>query len=177
MTAPKKLAQDELVATLPRLRRYARVLTSDLHRADELVLDTLVGAWRRQHLWQQGTIVRTWLFTIMHRLHRKRSIHLRGKLSQMLTRAHDEAANIWQIPTRVTESSHAERSDILARLSRLPVEQREVLLLVVVEELSYGDIATLLGVSIETVMATLTSAREGMRLLSFDSFLTEKVVK
>src|SRR3954452_17749118 len=51
---------------IPRLRRYARALTRDALRADDLVQDTLVRALTKQHLWQTGTNLRAWLFTLMH---------------------------------------------------------------------------------------------------------------
>src|ERR671921_1571956 len=51
---------------IPRLRRYARALTRDPNRADDLVQDTLVRALAKQHLWQAGTNLRAWLFTLMH---------------------------------------------------------------------------------------------------------------
>src|ERR1700752_3087744 len=51
---------------IPRLRRYARALTRDVNRADDLVQDTLVRAIAKEHLWQAGTNLRAWLFTLMH---------------------------------------------------------------------------------------------------------------
>jgi RNA polymerase sigma-70 factor, ECF subfamily len=51
---------------IPRLRRYARALTRDSNRADDLVQDTLVRGIAKAHLWQAGTDIRAWLFTIMH---------------------------------------------------------------------------------------------------------------
>src|SRR3954464_320244 len=51
---------------IPRLRRYARALTRNFERADDLVQDTLVRALVKQHLWQAGTNLRAWLFTLMH---------------------------------------------------------------------------------------------------------------
>src|ERR1700752_1814996 len=54
---------------IPRLRRYARALTRDVNRADDLVQDTLVRALAKQQLWQPGTNLRAWLFTLMHNQH------------------------------------------------------------------------------------------------------------
>ena len=51
---------------IPRLRRYARALTRNIERADDLVQDTLIRALTKQHLWQAGTNLRAWLFTLMH---------------------------------------------------------------------------------------------------------------
>ena len=66
---PDALPNPDLVAALPRLRRYARVLTGDLHRADDLVQDTLARAWEKRRLWQAGSDLRAWLFTIMHNVY------------------------------------------------------------------------------------------------------------
>src|SRR5258708_33994578 len=63
------LPHPELVAAIPRLRRYARVLTGDAVRADDLVQDTLARAWEKRHLWRQGSDLRAWRFTIMHNVH------------------------------------------------------------------------------------------------------------
>jgi RNA polymerase sigma-70 factor (ECF subfamily) len=51
---------------IPRLRRYARALTRDSNRADDLVQDTLLRGIAKAHLWQEGTDIHAWLFTIMH---------------------------------------------------------------------------------------------------------------
>ncbi len=71
MTAPPAagLPHPELVAAIPRLRRYARVLTGDAFRADDLVQDTLARAWEKRRLWKAGTDLRAWLFTVMHNIH------------------------------------------------------------------------------------------------------------
>ena len=54
---------------IPRLRRYARALTHDVERADDLVQSCLERAITKQHLWQPGTDLRAWLFTILHNQH------------------------------------------------------------------------------------------------------------
>ena len=63
------LPDPDLIAALPRLRRYARVLTGDVNRADDLVQDTLTRAWAKRSLWHAGSDLRAWLFTIMHNVH------------------------------------------------------------------------------------------------------------
>src|SRR5947208_7976182 len=70
----RKLMNDfhrRLEGEIPRLRRYARALTRNAVRADDLVQDTLARALRKEHLWQPGTDLRAWLFTIMHGRRRK----------------------------------------------------------------------------------------------------------
>jgi len=63
------LPQPDLVAAIPRLRRYARVLTGDPTRADDLVQDTLARGWEKRQMWQAGSNLRAWLFTIMHNVY------------------------------------------------------------------------------------------------------------
>src|SRR6202165_4378758 len=70
---PYTLPNPDLVATLPRLRRFARVLTGDVKRADDLVQDTLARAWEKRRSWHAGTDLRAWLFRIMHNAHANQS--------------------------------------------------------------------------------------------------------
>lgn len=161
MTAPDTHIQDELLALLPRLRRHARVLTADLRRADELVMETLTSArgWRSTPApWPQ---LRHWLFAVMHRLHGERSAQ--GPREQPPLPGTDRPAGAREPPPPATPLDGADADEMLARLSRLPVEQREVLALVVLEGLPYADIAALLDVPIGTVMSRLRCAREAMR--------------
>lgn len=162
MTAPDTHTQDDLLVLLPRLRRYARVLTADLLRADELVLETLTSAsrWRSPPApWPQ---LRHWLFAVMHRLHGEQSAQEPRKQPPP-PGADYHAAAAQELPPPVTAPDRADADEMLERLSRLPVEQREMLVLVVLERLSYADIAALLDVPIETVMSRLRWARAGMR--------------
>jgi RNA polymerase sigma-70 factor, ECF subfamily len=174
MTEP--LPNPELVAALPRLRRYARVLTGDVNRADDLVQDTLARAWEKRSLWRAGSDLRAWLFTIMHNVH----------INQFAARQREAAessidvntgSGAWEIPVRATQSDRVELFEILAHIGRLPAEQREVLLLAAVEELRYQDVARVLGVPVGTVMSRLNRAREKLRRATGESPLPLKVVK
>jgi RNA polymerase sigma-70 factor (ECF subfamily) len=162
MTAPNALFEGNFTDELPQLRRYARVLTGDVKQADRLVLATLACA-RKHHRWQQRVSLRTWLFTIMHRLHRKQLPHLWRKLRGFLVDANSASASTAEAPAPAFQRA-AEPYPILVHLARLPTEQREVLLLVVIERLAYAEAAGVLGVSIGTVLARLNRAREAMRL-------------
>src|SRR4051812_48251201 len=68
MSVEPPLPHPDLVAAIPRLRRYARVLTGDAARADDLVQETLARGWEKRRLWAAGTDLRAWLFTIMHNI-------------------------------------------------------------------------------------------------------------
>jgi len=162
MTAPDTHTHDDLLVLMPRLRRYARVLTADLRRADELVLETLTSASRWRSPPAPSPQLRHWLFAVMHRLHGERSAQ-EPREQPPLHGIDRHAAGARQPPPPATPLDRADADEMLARLSRLPVEQREVLALVVLEGLPYADIAALLDVPIGTVMSRLRCAREGMR--------------
>ena len=157
------LPQPDLLAALPRLRRYARVLTGDVTQADDLVQDTLARAWEKRRLWAAGSDLRAWLFTIMHNLFvNQRALARREKLHVSID-AGDDGGEAWQIPVRATQYTRMELVELMQHVGRLPVDQREVLLLAAVEELRYEDIAATLAIPIGTVMSRLSRARGRLR--------------
>lgn len=157
------MATDEIAALLephiPALRRYAWALLRDDDAADDLVQDTLERAVSRWHLRRRNGDLRAWLFTIEHNLF----VSCIRKWSRRGVRVGlDEAA-----VTAAREPDQDSRMglrDVLAGLDRLPDEQREVLLLVGVEDLSYEEAARVLGVPIGTVMSRLSRGRERLRI-------------
>ncbi len=171
------LPDPDLVAALPRLRRYARVLTGDVNRADDLVQDTLARAWEKRQLWQAGSDLRAWLFTIMHNVHVNQFSIRRRELAESSLDADDGPVAGWQIPVRATQSDRVELAEVLVQIGRLPTDQREVLMLAVVEELRYEEIARVQGVPIGTVMSRLNRAREKLRRMNADTPVPLKVVK
>src|ERR1700694_1489208 len=171
------LPDPDLMAALPRLRRYARVLTGDLNRADDLVQDTLTRAWAKRELWQEGSDLRAWLFTIMHNVHINQFSLRQREFSEISLDA-AAGAGAWEIPVRATQSDRVELAEIFVQIGRLPDEQREVLLLAAVEELRYQDIAKVLGVPLVTVRSRLNRAREKLRRMTGDAHAAPlKVVK
>ena len=124
---------DLIEREIPRLRRYARALTRSVDRADDLVQETLLRAVAKAHLWQAGTDLRAWLFTIMH-----------NQYVNMVRRAMREL----------------ERA-----LDCLPNEQREVLLLVGLEGMSYEAAAQILSVPVGTIRSRLSRGRCALRHL------------
>lgn len=143
---------------LPRLRRYARAMLGDRVAADDLVQDTLERAWSRITQWRPGSDLRAWLFGIMHNLQVDQL--RRGGLA---TSSLDDADEANDIPVRPTQTDLLEVMDLESALRQLPDEQREILLLVALEEMSYADIAALLGIPIGTVMSRLSRGRERLR--------------
>ncbi|WP_301103348.1 RNA polymerase sigma factor [Propionivibrio sp.] len=147
-----------LLAEIPRLRRYARALLGDRAAADDLVQDTLERAWRQLMQWQVGSDLRAWLFSIMHNLWVDQ---LRRPV--LPTQAID--GEDFEVPTRPTQADEREVKDLESALCLLPDEQREVVLLVALEEMSYTAISAMLGIPAGTVMSRLSRGRERLRLI------------
>jgi RNA polymerase sigma-70 factor, ECF subfamily len=145
---------------IPRLRRYARALTRDSNRADDLVQDTLVRGLAKAHLWQPGTDIRAWLFTIMH-----------NQYVNNVRRAQREGAivDVDQVASTLVATADPTVSRQLSELDRalgqLSKGQREVVLLVGLEGMSYDEAAKILRVPIGTIRSRLGRAREALRLL------------
>jgi RNA polymerase sigma-70 factor (ECF subfamily) len=146
----------EIVAHIPRLRRYARALAGDSHRADDLVQDTLERALAKFHLWRRGSDLRAWLFTIMHNVFINQ---LRARRELALDEA--VADGLQSAP----QSDPLELRDLDAALRQLPLEQREVLLLVSLEQLSYAEVSKALSIPAGTVMSRLSRGRARLRAL------------
>ena len=152
-------AQDEaaIVACIPGLRRYARGLLGGTDLADDLVQDTLERAWARFSFWQQRSDVRAWMFGIMH----NRFVDvLRARRSRPEDVANDAVP---EVAVRPRQTDGLELRDLDRLLQRLPAEQREVLLLIVTEDLTYRQVADALAIPIGTVMSRLSRARDRLR--------------
>ena len=146
-----------LVELIPRLRRYARALVGDRATADDLVQDTLERAWAKLHLYRRGTDLRAWLFTVMHNVHVNRV-----RASRLTDTLEDEMPELAQRPA---QGDALLVRDLDRAITRLPDEQRAVLLLVTLEEMSYEQVARTLGIPIGTVMSRLSRAREKLRAM------------
>ena len=149
----------DVVAWLPQLRRYARALTRDPAWADDLVQDTAERALTHVRAFRPDSNLRAWLLTILRHIY----------LDQL--RAHreitlDDDHGPWQsLEAPAGQVDSLVLRDVQRMLYRLPLEQREVLLLVCVEELSYQEASSVLGVPLGTVMSRVSRAREQMRLM------------
>ena len=136
-------------AAVPALRRYARALTRNAEVADDLVQDTLVRALRSEHLFHGGEL-RSWLYTILTNLNRNR-LRALARRPTMMPIDDNDAADL--------AGPEAGGRDIARALATLVDDQRAALLLVVLEGLSYREVADVQGVPIGTVMSRLSRAR------------------
>lgn len=143
---------------LPRLRRYARALVGDRTRADDLVQDTLERAWGKFHLWRRGSDLRAWLFAIMHNVH-VNSLRKNVAAPALLPLQEDAL----DVPVRADQEDALQVRDLQTALGHLPPEQREVLLLVGLEEMRYEEVARVLDLPLGTVMSRLSRGRERLR--------------
>ena len=169
--------QDEqpLLTWVPRLRRYARALAGNRDDADDLVQDTLERAWSKSGLWHGSSQVRdmrAWLFSIMHNL------HVDGiRKPKLATVMMDDDTP--EVAMAATQGERLAVLDLQAALDLLPIEQKEIVLLVALEDMAYAEIATTLGIPIGTVMSRLSRGRERLRALmeGRDEPVRLKVVK
>jgi RNA polymerase sigma-70 factor (ECF subfamily) len=147
-------------AEIPRLRRYARALARDVAAADDLVQDCLTRALGKIHLWQEGTDLRAWLFTILH-----------NQYVNQVRRAVREGAAVGLSETEpmLTRAPHQgkrlELRDLERAIAKLPEEQRSVILLVGLEGMRYEEVADVLGVPVGTIRSRLSRGREALRRL------------
>jgi RNA polymerase sigma-70 factor (ECF subfamily) len=155
-------------AEIPRLRRYAVVLTrGNRVETDDLVQDCLVRALSRLHLWQAGTDLRAWLFTILHNVHVNR---VRKAVRQISAAAiDDDEPRLVSVPN---QNQRLEVRDLQRALDRLPQEQRQVLYLICIEGLRYEEVAAIQGVPAGTVRSRLSRGRDALRVLTSEEGTT-----
>lgn len=143
---------------IPRLRRYARALTGDTSAADDLVQDALERALVKRNLWREGTDLRAWLFTVMHNVF----------VNQVRSAAASRTIQLDEVMADRPQPQSTDRleiRDLDAALQMLPEEQRAVVLLVGLEQMTYDEASGVLGVPIGTVMSRLSRGRERLRRL------------
>jgi RNA polymerase sigma-70 factor, ECF subfamily len=160
---PPASFKDELIVEMSNLRAFAISLSGSVSLADDLVQETLLRAWSKSDKFQPGTSLRAWLFTILRNIYysnyRKRAREVQdseGTYARRLVVAGDQ-------------ESHLDLEDFRKALARLPSEQREVLILVGANGLSYEEAATICEVEIGTIKSRLSRARSRLvELLALD---------
>ena len=152
---------DEIEGCVPALRRYARALTRNADRADDLVQDCIERALRKRNLWSPTGPLQAWLFRILLNLYR-------NGLRQ--TRRQGDHVALESLVVEPGIPAPQPGRIALAEMSRaidqLPSEQREALLLVVLEGVSYQEAAGILEIPAGTLMSRLSRARTALRVLT-----------
>jgi len=153
-----KESEDDVIAQLPSLRRYARMLTRDAAHAEDLVHDALVRACERRGTFRAGANLRAWLLSILHNTFvdgtRRRKAELRREA---------EASQLVATTVPAGQESTVRLQQISRAFLTLPDEQRAVLHLVAVEGLPYCEAANALGIPVGTLMSRLGRARAALR--------------
>lgn len=149
---------DEIEACIPALRRYARALTHDRDFADDLVQDCLERAVRKQSLFRPMGSIKSWLFRILLNIYRNEQRRLRrqGIHVPLDMDGYDHA-----VPG--SQHSRLELAGIAQTLQQLPAEQREALMLVTLEGMSYSEACEILNIPIGTLMSRISRARQTLR--------------
>jgi RNA polymerase sigma-70 factor, ECF subfamily len=151
---------DQLIAVLPRLRRFARGLSGSVADADDLVQAACERALARQHQFQEGTRFDSWMFRIVQTIWidqvRSRDVRKEGGDIAEERLGSDE-------PVRRVEARLA-LGEVRRALDRLPPDQRTTLLLVTVDGLSYREAAEVMQVPVGTIMSRLARARIALQL-------------
>lgn len=168
------MQRELMVAQIPALRRYARALTGDTWLADDLVQDTLERACSKWRLWLAGSNLRAWLFRVMHNL-------FVNQLRQSPARANLTRVDLDDLACdlHAVSADPGLALDLQRCLLRLPPEQREVLLLVSLEDMSYAEVARVTGVALGTVMSRLSRARARLQVMldAPNRVMTEKAAQ
>jgi RNA polymerase sigma-70 factor, ECF subfamily len=147
-----------LEAEIPRLRRYGRALTGTAALADDLVQSCLMRALANQHRWEPGSDLRAWLFTILHNLHV-------SEIRKSVRDQHKCAAVAAVPPVQRDSTAILDLIDVERAIAKLPDRQRQVLLLIGLEDMSYDEAASILGLQVGTVRSRLGRARAALRRL------------
>lgn len=148
-----------MIAEIPRLRRFARALAGDPALADDLVQDCLERALGRLHQWRDGTSMRGWLLTILRNIYfNQRRDAARRPPTDDIDVGPDGAG-----AAPPAQDGRIAARDLARHLTTLPDQQREVILLIGLEDLSYKETADILGVPVGTVMSRLARGREALR--------------
>jgi RNA polymerase sigma-70 factor, ECF subfamily len=151
----------EIRQALPRLRRYALTLTGNPSAADDLVQETLVRGIEKLHLWQPGTDLRAWLFTLLH------NGYING-----VRRAKREAVILRMIRSEAsfacppTQTKWLEVRDLQRHLAKLPEDQRSAMMLIGFEGTTYATAASVLGIPIGTVRSRFSRGRASLRVFT-----------
>ena len=147
-----------LTEQIPYLRRYAAVLCRDRDRADDLVQECLLRAIDNIGQFQPGTNLRAWLFTILRNAYLN---HCRRDQRYHFSSL-DDTENGWDSPTPSSQTDVVALKELEKRLMMIPAAQREALLLIVVEGMTYEEAAVVMNVPVGTIRSRISRARRAL---------------
>ncbi len=156
--------RDDLIAAIPGLRAFGFSLTSRYDRADDLVQETLMKAWKHHESFQQGTNIRAWLYTI-----------LRNEFYSQLRKRRREVEDAdgqysSHVAVQAEQHGHLDMADLKVALQQLPEDQREAIILVGASGFSYEEAATICKVAVGTIKSRVNRARKKLgEILQIDN--------
>jgi RNA polymerase sigma-70 factor (ECF subfamily) len=153
MIAEDQSFKSELLGSIQAMRAFAISLCGKAEQADDLVQETLIKAWSNQSSFQPGSNIRAWLFTI---LRNEFYTYLRKRRREVEDADGLIAGNVAVQPQ---QDGHMNLLDMNTALLRLPVDQREALLLVSASDMSYEEAAAICGVAVGTIKSRVNRAR------------------
>lgn len=159
MTGPSATLRDDLIKSIPSLRAFAISLCHNRTEADDLVQETLIRAWNNLSNFEEGTNLKAWLFTIL------RNNFYNGLRKQKHQTEYARAMDAGQFVVQPTQDKSLEFNDVMRVLGDLPPDQREALILVTVENMSYEEVATICACPIGTVKSRVNRARARLEAL------------
>ena len=151
--------RDDLLASLPSLRAFAMSLIGDRDRADDLVQETLLRALQNQDKFEEGSNLIAWLFTILRNCFYSRHRKLRREVEDV------DGAFAMRLEIAPTQLNSIELQECMRALAKLPVEQREALLLVTIHEMAYEEVAEICDCAIGTIKSRVNRARNAMAFM------------
>jgi RNA polymerase sigma-70 factor, ECF subfamily len=156
--------REDLIAAIPGLRAFGISLTSRADRADDLVQETLMKAWKHHESFEAGTNIKAWLYTI---LRNEFYSHLRKRRREV-----EDADGLYsgRVAVQAEQHGHLDMADLKAALQELAEDQREALILVGASGFSYEEAATICGVAVGTIKSRVNRARQKLsELLNIES--------
>jgi RNA polymerase sigma-70 factor, ECF subfamily len=149
----------EMIAAIPGLRAFGLSLTSRSDKADDLVQETLMKAWKHHESFQQGTNMKAWLYTI-----------LRNEFYSQLRKRKREVEDAdgfysSKVAVHAEQDGHLELADLRIALAKLPEDQREAIILVGASGFSYEEAAEICAVAVGTIKSRVNRARARLATL------------
>ncbi len=153
--------RNDIVALIPRLRRFGRTLTGNAHDSDDLVQSAIERALKSLGQWERGTRLDSWMFRITQNLWID---HCRANTRRGISTSIDELHSLSSEDGRKTTENQIMVRQAEQAIAALPEEQRSLVALVLVDGLSYREASQILGVPMGTVMSRLARARKTLAM-------------
>ncbi len=151
--------REQIIAAIPGLRAFGLSLTSRSDRADDLVQETLMKAWKHHDSFEEGTNLKAWLYTI---LRNEFYTQLRKRKREV-----EDADGFYssKVAVHAEQDGHLDMSDLKGALDKLPEDQREAIILVGASGFSYEEAAEICGVAVGTIKSRVNRARARLTVL------------